>query len=57
VPSYLHRVPAERGLVVGPERYHQLSTCWINKVTCLAPFLWMQISGGGSSVWRSPAGS
>jgi hypothetical protein len=30
---------------VGPGRRRQPSTCWINKVTCLAPFLWMQIIG------------
>ena len=52
VPSYLHRVPAGTGLVVGPGRRHQPSTCWI-KVTCLAPFS-MEC---GSSVWRSPEGS
>jgi hypothetical protein len=45
VPSSRHRVPAGTGLVVGPGRHRQLSTCWIKKVTCLAPFLWMQIIG------------
>jgi hypothetical protein len=45
VPSYLLSVPAGTGLVVGQERLRQPSTCWINMVTCLAPFLWMQIIG------------
>ena len=45
MPSYRHRVPAGRGLVVGPGRRRQPSMCWINKVTCLALFLWMRIIG------------
>jgi hypothetical protein len=45
VPSYRHRVQAGTGLAVGPGHRRQPSTCWINKVTCLAPFLWMQIIG------------
>ena len=45
MPSYRHRVPAGRGLVVGPGRRRQPSTCWINKVTCLALFLWMRLIG------------
>jgi hypothetical protein len=38
VPSYRHRVPAGTGLVVVPGRRRQPSTCWIDKVTCRAPF-------------------
>jgi hypothetical protein len=45
VPSYLHHVQAGTGLAVGPGHRRQPSTCWINKVTCLAPFSWMQIIG------------
>ena len=30
MPSYRHRVPAGTGLVVGPGRRRQPSTCWIN---------------------------
>ena len=37
MPAYRHRVPAGRGLVVGPGRRRQPSTCWINTVTGLAP--------------------
>ena len=43
MPSSLHRVPAGTGLAVGPGHRRKLSTCWIDKVTCLAAFSWMQI--------------
>ena len=43
MPSYRHRVQAGIGLVVGPGRHRQLSTCWIKKVTCLAPLSWRWI--------------
>ena len=45
MPSYRHRVPAGMGLVVGPGRRRQPSTCWINTATGLAPLSWRRIIG------------
>jgi hypothetical protein len=36
VPSYPHRIPAGRGLVVGPGRRRQSSRCGISTATGLA---------------------
>ena len=45
MPSYLLSDPVGTGLVVGPGRCRRPSACWIKKVTCLAPCLWMQLIG------------
>ena len=45
MPAYRHRVPAGMGLGVAPGRRRQPSTRWINRVPCLAPFLWRRIIG------------